>query len=283
MLRPFKRAAASAYDGIGAQLFGRGRVQACDVRGHRIRLVTESALERFRANTYETKEPETLDWIERYFRPGDVLYDVGANIGLYSVFAAMHLGRRCRVYAFEPEGLNHADLGRNIHLNGLSGVVVPCCLAVSDQLSFNRLYVNPTSLTGANGEAELMAGSALHAFGAPEDFRGRSFTPVHEQGAVGVPIDHLWDTWALDFPNHIKIDVDGGERRVIAGASRTLADPRLKSVLIELSADTPHEHEILEALGRSGLVQVTDFAAHSSAALVGTDYEGCVNRVFLRP
>lgn len=82
-----------------------------------------------------TKEPETLEWTQRYFMPNDVFYGVGANIGIYSLFAAVHLNSRCKVYAFEPEALNHAKLGKNVYLKGLSGVILPCCLAVADRLS----------------------------------------------------------------------------------------------------------------------------------------------------
>lgn len=282
LLRPLRRFAERAYDALGAQVLNRGRVAVCDVRGHAIKIVTESDLERFRARSYGTKEPETLDWIERYFRAGDVMYDVGANIGLYSLFAARRLDGQCRVYAFEPEALNYADLNRNIHLNGLSGTVIPCCLAITDALRFDRFFLNPSDAVAGNGDGGLVPGSALHTFGVAEDFRHRAFAAVHQQGMVGVHIDHLWSAWGLDFPNHIKIDVDGLEARVVAGASQTLADGRLKSALVEISADSVHERQIVETLLAAGLTEVRDFAAHSADALVGTDYEGCLNRVFVR-
>ncbi len=283
-LRPLRHAAVRAYERVGAQVLDRGRVQHCDVRGHAVDVVTESSLERFRARTYGSKEPETLDWIERYFTAGDVLYDVGANIGLYSLFAARRLAGRCRVYAFEPEALNHADLNRNIYLNQLSGVVVPCCMALSDAVGFDRFFVNVTPpADGASRPGELVAGSALHNFGAPVDFRNRPFAASHEQGTASSTIDHLWSSWHLEFPNHLKIDVDGIEHRVIAGASRTLGDPRLKSVLVEITDSSPFTAQIVAALQSAGLEETREFAAHSSTSLAGTDYEGCVNRVFVRP
>jgi len=100
----------------------------CQVRGLAILLDVESEIEVFRAETYASKEPETLEWIERFFRSEDVIYDIGANVGLYSLFAAKHLNSRCKVYAFEPEALNYAKLNINIYINGLSGTIVPCCL-----------------------------------------------------------------------------------------------------------------------------------------------------------
>ena len=68
----------------------------------------------YRASTVSTKEPETLEWING-FNETDVLYDIGANVGVFSLYAALH--RNCDVYAFEPESKNYACLHNNIYLN----------------------------------------------------------------------------------------------------------------------------------------------------------------------
>src|SRR5437879_5933266 len=66
---------------------------------HAYVFVATSALLLWRARTLFSKEPETIEWI-RSFGPDDVFYDIGANVGIYSIFA----GVRCRkIYAFEPE------------------------------------------------------------------------------------------------------------------------------------------------------------------------------------
>ncbi len=254
---------------------------AYHVKGYVILLEVESEIEKGRANTYGTKEPETLEWIERYFEPEDVMYDVGANIGLYSLFAAKHLRGQCKVYAFEPEALNYARLSKNICLNGLSGVVVPCCVAVTDRLCFDTFYLNPHNFERMTG-GQLVSGSALHSFGTAMDYSGKFFQPVHQQGMVGVSLDHLWQAWGLDFPTHIKIDVDGSEEKIIAGAVQTLEDRRLKSVLVEVSKSKGNADPILQRLIRAGFIQVTNFGAHSSELLKGTPYEDCVNGVFIR-
>ena len=56
-----------------------------------------------RIEAYRTKEPATLRWIDRYFAPGDVFYDIGANIGLFSIYAAKKHTGSVRFHAFEPE------------------------------------------------------------------------------------------------------------------------------------------------------------------------------------
>jgi hypothetical protein len=71
---------------------------------------------------------------------------------------------------------------------------------------------------------------------------------------VGVPIDELIERFGLPFPNRLKIDVDGAEERVIGGATRTLCDPRLRSVVIELdSARKDLIERITKAMTDAGL------------------------------
>ena len=77
-------------------------------------------------------------------------------------------------------------------------------------------------------------------------------------------------------------DVDGLEERVIAGAAQTLKDPRLRSVLVEISLEKGGSNPILERLAGEGFTLVTDFSAHSTELLKGTPYEDCVNHVFIR-
>ena len=63
------------------------------------KLAVPNWLAGWRVDTFSSKEPETLEWIDS-LPEGSVLWDVGANVGLYSVYAAKK--RRCRVWAFEP-------------------------------------------------------------------------------------------------------------------------------------------------------------------------------------
>ena len=282
MISRIRRSIAFRTMSFLERVVSKRQVQIFDVRDVAVRLGVESGLERFRAGTYATKEPETLDWIERYFRPGDVMYDIGANIGLYSLFAAKHLEGDCKVYAFEPEALNHARLSRNIFLNDLSTVVIPSCVAITDTLGFDQFYLNPHNFETVTSGDGLVAGSALHNFGAPVDETGTEFRPFHQQGTVGVSIDHLWQKWGLEFPNHVKIDVDGLEEKVVAGCEQTLEDPRLRSVLVEIATHSDRPDAIVERLTRAGFEQVTDFPAHSSELLKGSPWEGFVNHVFVR-
>ncbi len=208
-----------------------GQIVTCEIGGETVLLDVEPEaqegearnFERWRADTYATKEPDTLAWIDAFFQPGEVIYDVGANIGQYALYAARRLRGDCRVFAFEPEALNYAKLNRNIVLNGLTETVTAYCLAVADRTALDLFYVK-----------SFAPGASLHAYGRPITQGEKPFPPKNRQGAMGVSIDDLTGPFALPFPNHVKIDVDGIEERIVQGAARTLSDPRLRSVLVEV-------------------------------------------------
>ena len=71
-----------------------------------LRFVATSDIEQWRATSLLHKEAGTVAWISRSVGPGDVFYDVGANIGIYSLLAALCAGPAGRVFAFEPHLLN---------------------------------------------------------------------------------------------------------------------------------------------------------------------------------
>ena len=118
----------------------------------RMTFYTPNEVCRYRAETFSTKEPETLEWLDRFGGEG-ALYDIGANVGIYSIyFAKTHPGT---VYAFEPSVLNLGLLGRNVSVNGVSTqvVIVPNPLTSSNQVADFHLSM-------------LDEGGAMSTFGA---------------------------------------------------------------------------------------------------------------------
>src|SRR3989304_6219043 len=112
------------------------------------------------------KEPGTVKWIEGCFKPGDVFYDIGANVGAYSLVAFRFLSGNTKIYGFEPGFVTFPQLCRNIYLNGAAEAMVPLQVAISDQ----------TSITGFHYQ-NLLSGGALHALRAPVDQYGKGFHP----------------------------------------------------------------------------------------------------------
>jgi FkbM family methyltransferase len=193
-------------------------VARCRVGGIEILIGIASENEHVRAETYATKEPETLNWLRENLRDDDVLFDVGANIGLYSIFAAK-LRPASRVFAFEPESHNFSSLCRNLRLNGVSNVT-PCSFPLSDRQAFEHLYVY-----------DLRPGSALHSLGGPSAFRDGPESL--RQGTLGVSLDALARDAQLPVPSLLKLDVDGNEEKILDGGTGLLRSGRLRSILLE--------------------------------------------------
>jgi hypothetical protein len=99
-------------------------------------------------------------------------------------------------------------------------------------------------------------------------------------GGVGYSIDSFIKEFAAPFPNHIKIDVDGIEDRIIAGATDTLADPRLLSLSIEL--DSSREHETAALVARIEQAGLRLVARRQSDMVAGGAYGAIFNYQFRR-
>jgi FkbM family methyltransferase len=188
-----------------------------------------------RAEWLETKEPETLAWIDG-FAPGEVLYDIGANIGVFSVYAALH--RNCDVYAFEPEAKNYACLAKNLYLNGLGRRVKALNLGLHDRTAVEYLQLHG-----------MESGAALHALGEAVDWRKERFQPKFEQSVMAFALDEFVERFAIPLPNHVKLDVDGNEPKIIVGGRRTFSNPALKSLLIEMNENDKALIDLIESCG----------------------------------
>jgi FkbM family methyltransferase len=199
---------------------------------------TPNRFAKWRVDTLFIKEPDTIDWI-RSFSPGDVLVDIGANVGMYTIWAAKTRGTR--VLAFEPESQNFALLNKNIVANGLGDTATAYCVALSDENAFSVLHLS-----------DFAQGGSGHSLGVNLDHNLKPRSSPYAQGCVTTTLDHLVQTGVVPAPTHIKIDVDGLEHKVIAGARATLRDQRLKSVLIEINSNLDEHRHIVQELVELG-------------------------------
>ncbi len=198
------------------------RTATCHVRGLRISVWVSSWIEKYRVDSYEIKEPDTLDWIDRELKDNDVFYDIGGNIGVYSLYAAAR-NKQARIFSFEPEAQNFWHLCKNIHLNNFTNII-PCSLALSDNENFNYLHI--TTMT---------AGSAFHSLDAPSVHRVEKNSPLLKQGVLPVMLDSLINRYHLPLPTLLKLDVDGHEGKVIKGAEQTIRSGLIRSLLVEIT------------------------------------------------
>lgn len=186
------------------------------------------------------KEPDTIHWIENFLREGDVLYDIGANIGSYSLVASKFFQGKVKVYAFEPAFMNFSQLCQNIYLNRCQDNIVPLQIALSDRTAVDSF--NYSSLT---------IGGAQNSLGKPIDEKGKTFNPVFKQYILSYQIDDLIKNFELPVPNHLKIDVDGIEFLVLKGATETLANSSVRSIIVEL-AEGKRAKEVTEFMLNKG-------------------------------
>jgi FkbM family methyltransferase len=209
---------------------------------------------------FETREPETLAWIDSFETPCR-FWDIGANIGVFSIYAGLRAGIQVR--AFEPAAASYGALCGNIEANGLGDRVQAYCVAIGERTQLGRLH-----LSGTN------AGSVFNAFESTDDCFGNEIAVAFRQGMVGFSIDGFRRLFGVPSPNYLKIDVDSTEERILAGASETLRDPDLRSVLIELEAEaTPRNDRLAEALETAGL---------RLTLRGGRNQGGVVNAIFTR-
>lgn len=216
-------------------------VSEIEVDKHTLRFLTLTPLLLARARTTLTKEPDTIRWIEG-FQVDDVLWDVGANVGVFSIYAAAVRG--VRVLAFEPSADNYMVLCNNVEINDLGERVTPYCVAVSHN----------TGLGVLNSQSRGL-GTSLHQFGQPGD-SSRYWTTKrgsYVQGMISFSIDDLVRKFSPTFPTHLKIDVDGLELSILQGAANTLRDRRLRSIMVELSVSDSEERSTgIDLLSNAG-------------------------------
>ena len=217
-------------------------VRPLDYQRCRVLLHVHSELEyRVRLRSV-SKEPQTVRWIES-FKDGDVLYDIGANVGAYSLIAATLFKGGVRVCAFEPSALNFGQLVRNVALNGCGEWVLPLPIALG-----------PATAVETFNYKDVSTGGALNSVGEPIDEEGRRFVPALRQRLLVHTLDEVVRLYDLPPPTHIKIDVDGGELGILSGAAGVLASPALRTLLVEARLD--HAERFSALLRGAGLYLV---------------------------
>ena len=179
----------------------------------------------WRVDTFFSKEPETLKWIDGFKTKEKIIFwDIGSNIGLYSIYASLK-HKNAKVISFEPSTSNLRILSRNISINRLEDKITICQLPLNES-SFKFEKMN---------ESNFLEGFSENTFGKAMNFEGKKMIVKNNYNILGSSIDHLVTKDILSCPNYIKIDVDGIEHLILNGATNTLSDNRLRSVLVEIN------------------------------------------------
>lgn len=187
-----------------------------------------------------TVEIEVQNLLQKLCKPGDIVFDIGANVGYFSILIARLVTPDGRVFAFEPSRSNFALLMRNLNLNQLA-CVEPVQIAISEASGSLRL--------------STQAYNTNHRIDASEGQSGPDSNDAVEI-VLARPLDEVaFDGGGL-VPGIIKMDVEGHEASIIRGAKRLLktCQPLL---LIELHGTNNEVADLLEESGYWNIVVET--------------------------
>ncbi len=186
------------------------------------------------------KEPGTVDWINQNVKDGDIFYDIGANVGVYTIFAATRTGDKGKVYAFEPHGANFARLIDNITANDLQQTVSPVNFALHNKEGFFPFLYESSAVGTSNSQLT----------DSRDVTKVKNAAPICER-KYATTIDHLIDAGEITPPHHIKIDVDGNEFLILEGMNQLLSSIH-RPISIQVEMNDPHKPQILEFLKSHG-------------------------------
>lgn len=176
--------------------------------------------------TFFTKEEGTIEWVKNTIREGDVFFDIGANVGLYSLYAARQ-AQNVKVYAFEPHKNTFVCLIDNVRNNGLLSSIFPISIPLGERNDVFKLHYK-----------SLGRGSSMNQLGhthLPGQGQG-DFQPEFEEIVYAVALDDLVARGMVPMPTVIKIDVDGNEPKILEGMKKILTAPgRPRSLQVEIN------------------------------------------------
>lgn len=178
---------------------------------------------KYRLVNFFNKEPDTLNWINN-FKKKSIFFDIGANNGNYSIYAAVTHSSIEEIFAFEPSFLNTRVLSRNISINKLHKKIKIIQLPLSNKK--NKIL--------EMSERTFEEGGSFNSFGVEYNSKGLIRNSKNNYAILGTNLDYLINSKILPIPNYIKIDVDGIEHLILQGAKKTIKNKKVKSILIEL-------------------------------------------------
>jgi len=219
-------------------------------RGLTFKLVSDNSITKYRAGSFNEKEPEMLDWLDANLQSGDVLFDIGANVGIYSIYAAKR-NPKSMVYAFEPEYSNLHQLKLNIIKNKLHNIVIPFPFAISDQTGISYLHIQ-----------DFTPGSALATESNSNLNKTFGKDVVWKEGIGTVTLDYISDNLGV-LPDLIKIDVDGNELKILNGGRNVFSNPKVRSVIIEMIEHLPNYLRIKSYLSDQGFKLENKFGSNA--------------------
>ena len=246
--------------------------KSINILNKKINFFVPNQVTNLRVNTYFSKEPETLEWIDTFEKKNNLIFwDIGANIGLYSIYNSLKNPDSMTI-AFEPSTSNLRILTRNISINNLEKKikVVPIPLTNKENI-FQEMKEN-----------NFIEGGALNSFGEKYNFEGKEFLPQMKYSLLGTTMNYFIENSILDIPDYIKIDVDGIEHLIIEGGDKFLINKKVKSLSVELNQDFKEQYEKVISMMEKYNFKFLHKKNNGYTILNGRKYKEMYNYIFIK-
>ena len=242
------------------ELFEQNLICEKKINGQKIFLFVPNYSTYWRANSFLTREPDTIKWIDT-FDENLCFWDIGSCVGQFSIYSSKF--KNSDVVSFEPSTSNLRILSRNIYINNLQEKIKIMPFLLNSNDGFNLF-----------GENKFIEGGALNKIlqnsSEKNDFE-------NEYNMFGFSINTLVKGNFLRVPNYIKIDVDGEEYNILKGANIVLDSKDLKSILIEIDTESKNFENIFELMKKFGLQEDKSFEK-----IMNKNYKKIRNFIFKR-
>ena len=183
-------------------------------------------------------------YIDEYVKNGDIFFDIGANVGVFSIYAAKRHSN-ISVYSFEPEISNLSALKDNVVFNNLCERAKIYSVGISNFVGLSRLHLQ-----------DLAMGSAAHTESKERiTLTDEGYQVVWSEGIFSVTLDYLCEELSV-VPDAIKIDTDGNEDKILEGGAATLSNTKLRSLIIEIPNDRRKSKACYDMLKSAGFCEV---------------------------
>lgn len=172
-----------------------------------------------RVKSFFSKEPDTIKWIKNFKNKKIIFWDIGSNIGIFSIYAAI-IHKNIKIVSFEGALSNLRILSRNLYINSLNHKIGICQIPVTNNFKGFQYF----------HENQFLEGTALNYF-VKKNVKKR----MYSYKILGTSLDSIYTNQKLRIPNYIKIDVDGLEYLVLDGGKKILQSRKLKEILVEIN------------------------------------------------
>lgn len=165
-------------------------------------------------------EPYSWNFVSKFLKPDMIVFDLGANLGQYTLLAAKSVGETGYVHSFEPSSRMFSELEFNVSLNNLSDICTLNKVAVSNVSDMAKLSKYKPG-------AEVYASLGSHT--------RREGTMIGHEEVKTIRLDDYIENAGIDHVDFMKIDIEGAELLALRGAENLLSQSDAPAILLELA------------------------------------------------